>query len=267
MSSRPNSPTAVSTRRFELVELQDVGGDHQGAPPGLLDQARHLGQVGLGPRRQHDVGARLGQADRDAPPDAEPGAGDDGHPVVEAEPVEDHAVARPRRRGAGGPARHQRHVEVRAQPRLGLAHVGHRVDAVHRRGHDAAVALEPRLDRVGVQLAERDQAVGVAGDLDLEVLAVGSEAPGRVQVLLAHEPVHRGGDDRLAVDQSFPAEALGGDQSGLNRADGGLDRRGGHRHLVRRAQFGVEVEAELVGHHVHRLAEPGPERLGHDALA
>ena len=35
----------------------------------------------------------------------------------------------------------------------------------------------------------------------------------------------------------------------------------------RRAQLGVEVEAELVGDHPHRLAEPGAEGVGHDARA
>ncbi len=49
--------------------------------------------------------AGLGQAERDAPPDAEPGPGDDGHLVVEAEALEDHDVVRPRRRpGAARPA-------------------------------------------------------------------------------------------------------------------------------------------------------------------
>ena len=89
---------------------------------------------------------------------------------------------------------------------------------MHRGGDDAAIALEPGRDGVGVQLAERDQAIGVAGDLDLEVLAVWSEAPGRVEILVAHEPVHRGGDHRLAVDQTLPAEPLRRHQARLNRA-------------------------------------------------
>ncbi len=100
MSSRPNALTVDVDERLELVEIQDVGGDHQRAPARLLDQARHLCEVGLGARRQHDVGTRLGQADGDAPPDAEAGARDDRHPVVEAEAVEDHPGVRPRRKGA-----------------------------------------------------------------------------------------------------------------------------------------------------------------------
>ena len=48
---------------------------------------------------------------------------------------------------------------------------------------------------------------------------------------------------------------------------GRVDRRGGHRHLVRRAQLRVDVEAQLVGDHEHRLAKAGAERVGHDAGA
>jgi hypothetical protein len=42
------------------------------------------------------MGAGLGQADGDAAPDAEPGAGDDGDAVVDAEAVKDHPRSLPR---------------------------------------------------------------------------------------------------------------------------------------------------------------------------
>ena len=71
----------------------------------------------------------------------------------------------------------------------------------------------------------------------------------------------------LAVDQALPLEALGRHPARGDRPDGRVDGRGGHRHLVRGAQGGVEIEPELVGHHVHRLAEAAAQRLGHDALA
>ena len=53
----------------------------------------------------------------------------------------------------------------------------------------------------GLQALEGDLHVGVAGDLDLEALALGAELPRRVEVLLAHQPVDGGGHDRDAVDQ------------------------------------------------------------------
>ena len=90
------------------------------------------------------------------------------------------------------------------------------------------------------------------------MLAVGAEAPRRVEVLLAHEPVHRGGDHGLAVDQSLPAEALGRHEAGRDGPDGRIDGCGGDGHLVRGAQLGIEVEAELVGDHPHRLPNPAP---------
>ena len=46
-----------------------------------------------------------------------------------------------------------------------------------------------------------------------------SSAPRRVEVLLAHEPVHAHGDHRLAVDQPLPREPLRRDRPGLEHAD------------------------------------------------
>ena len=73
--------------------------------------------------------------------------------------------------------------------------------------------------------------------------------------------------DRLAVDEALPAEALGGDETGLDRPDGRVDGGRGHRDVVGGAQLRVEVEAELGGDHEHRLAEAGTEGVGHDARA
>ena len=90
MSSRPNSATDASTRRSSSASVGDVGAHGEGAPAGLFDQPRHLVEVGRRPGRQHDVGPRLGEADGDAAADPQPGSGDDGDAVVEAEAVEDH---------------------------------------------------------------------------------------------------------------------------------------------------------------------------------
>ena len=117
-----------------------------------------------------------------------------------------------------GPAGHQRHVEVGEQAGLGRAHVGDGVDAVHGGGDDARVAHEAGLHRLGVQLLEGRQAAGIARDLDLEALPAVPEAPGGVEMLLAHQPVDRGGDHRLAVDHGLPREPLRGHGPRLDRA-------------------------------------------------
>ena len=69
------------------------------------------------------------------------------------------------------------------------------------------------------------------------------------------------------VDQAFPPEPLGGDEPGRDGPDGRVDRRGGDGDVVGGAQLGIEVEAELGGHHPHRLPEAGAEGVGHDAGA
>ena len=191
---------------------------------------------------------------------------------VDGEPVEDHAGPAGRVppvpvQARSGPAGHQGHVEVGEQAGLGPADVGDGVDAVHGGGHDAGIADEARLDRLGVQLLEGGEAAGIAGDLDLEALAVGPEGPGRVEVLLPHQPVDRGRDHRLAVDRGLPGEPLRRHRPRLDRADGRVDGRGGHRHLVGGPQLGLDVEAHLVGDHEDRLAEPAAERVDHDAGA
>ena len=80
-----------------------------------------------------------------------------------------------------GAARDERQVEVGLDPGLGRAHVRDRVHAVHGRRDDAAVARQSRRDRVGVQAVEHRGDRRIAVDLDLEALALGTEAstPGR----------------------------------------------------------------------------------------
>ena len=47
----------------------------------------------------------------------------------------------------------------------------------------------------------------------------GPKRPRRVEVLLPHQPVHRGDHDGFAVDERLPPKALRGDESGLDDAD------------------------------------------------
>ena len=154
-----------------------------------------------------------------------------------------------------------------SRPGVGPTHVGDGIDAVQGGGDDPGIADEAGCHGLGVQLLEGREAVGIAGDLDLEALASGTELPGGVEVLLAHQPVDRGGDDRFAVDQSLPFEPLGRHRPRLDRADRRVDGRGGHRHLMGGAQRGPDIETQLVGDHEDRLAEPGAEGVGHDARA
>jgi hypothetical protein len=141
----------------------------------------------------------------------------------------------------GSPSRDRRQIEVGEEPGPGGDHIGDGVDAVQRGGHDAGVPLEAGGDRLGVELLERHERAGVAGDLDLEALAARPEGPRWVEVLLAHQPVDRGGDDRLAVDQAFPSEPLRGHEPGRDRADGRVDGRGGDGDVVGGAQVGIEA--------------------------
>ena len=52
---------------------------------------------------------------------------------------------------------------------------------------------------------------------------------------------------------------------GCDRPDGRVDGAVATAISCVVRKVGIEVEAELVGHHVDRLAEAGAERLGHDA--
>ena len=64
---------------------EDVGDDRDAAPAGLLDAGDDLVEVRLGARADDDVGARLGERDRDAATDPLAAAGDDGDLPVELE--------------------------------------------------------------------------------------------------------------------------------------------------------------------------------------
>ena len=106
---RDVEPSELLDRRLdEVLErllLGDVGGHHERPPARRADPVGDLLEVRFGSRRQHDIGARLRQADRDAATDAETGARDDGDLIVDPEPVEDHrAPRRAPRWGAARPA-------------------------------------------------------------------------------------------------------------------------------------------------------------------
>ena len=90
MSSRPNSSTVRVHEVLARGRVGDVGRHDERAPAERADVTGHLFEVGLGASRQRDVGAGLGQPDRDPAADAEPGAGDDRDAAVDREPVEDH---------------------------------------------------------------------------------------------------------------------------------------------------------------------------------
>jgi hypothetical protein len=111
-------------------------------------------------------------------------------------------------------------------------------------------------DRVRVPAVEGHLGRRVAGDLDLEPLALGAERPCRFEVLLAHEPVGGHGDHRFAPHRRDPAELLRGDVTWGDGADGGVDRGGGHRHLVGGHHVGVDGEPECLGNHGDGLPEP-----------
>ena len=84
-------------------------------------------------------------------------------------------------------------------------------------------------------------------------------------MLFAHEPVRADGDHRDTAHRGLPGELLGGDAAWWDRADGGVDRSGGHRNLVVDGQSGIQREAELVSDHGDRLAEAVTEDGGHHA--
>ena len=78
MSSRPKRSTTASTAGADLVEVGDVHLDAQRAPAHGLDLGH---QVVGGARRaqpERDVGAGVGQGERDRPAEAARRAGDQG---------------------------------------------------------------------------------------------------------------------------------------------------------------------------------------------
>ncbi|MEZ5139358.1 MAG: hypothetical protein R2711_11500 [Acidimicrobiales bacterium] len=100
---------------------------------------------------------------------------------------------------------------------------------------------------------------------DLEPLALGPEAPRRVEVVGAHEPVDAHGDHRFAPDGPLPGHALGGHRARVEHADGRVDRTGGDGRLDGGRLVGVERPAERVGDEVDRLAEAVAQQPEHRA--
>ena len=74
------------------VEVGQVGRHDHGPAAGLVDPGRDVVELGCGPGRDDDVGARLGQRHRGGGADAPARAGDDGDAVGQAEPVLDHGA-------------------------------------------------------------------------------------------------------------------------------------------------------------------------------
>ena len=74
----------------DRVEVAQVGRHDDRLPAERLDLLGHRVELLLRARREHDVGARLGQRQRRGGADAAPRAGHDRHLVVDAEPVLDH---------------------------------------------------------------------------------------------------------------------------------------------------------------------------------
>ena len=72
------------------VEVAEVGRHHDRLAAERLDLLGDRVELLLRARRQHDVGAGLGERERRRGADAAARAGHDGHLVVEAEPVLDH---------------------------------------------------------------------------------------------------------------------------------------------------------------------------------
>src|SRR3954452_12192266 len=93
----------------------------------------------------------------------------------------------------GGTAGDQRQVEVGLDTGPGRDDVRDRADAVVGRGHDPGVADQAVLDGLGLQPLEGQLHRRISGDLHLEPLPLGAEAPAGVEMLLAHQPVHRRG--------------------------------------------------------------------------
>src|SRR5262249_56977503 len=90
----------------------------------------------------------------------------------------------------------------------------------------------------------------IALDLDFEPLALGTEGPCRVQMLLTHEPVRANGHEGHAADHRPPGEAMRRDATRWDRTDRRVDGPGGDADLVAGALLGIELDAKLGGDHV-----------------
>ena len=78
MSSRPKASHARVPHAFELGRLRDVRRNAQGAPAAALDLGGDRLDVRRAPAGHDDVGAGVGQAERDGAADAAGAADDDG---------------------------------------------------------------------------------------------------------------------------------------------------------------------------------------------
>ena len=134
---------------------------------------------------------------------------------------------------------------------------------MHRRRHDPRVAVEVGVLERWLQAAEGDVDRRIAFHLHLEALA--ADRPRWIEVLLSHKPVDPEGDNRRAIDQTLPSEALRRYGSGLDDAHRCVDRRGGHRYLVCRRLMFIELHAERDSQHVNRLAKAEAEEIEHRA--
>ena len=87
MSMRPSSRGRDVGQAGHRVEVAEVGRHHHRLPAERLHLRGDRVELLLRARRQHDVGAGLGQRQRGGGADAAPGAGHDRHLVIDAEPV------------------------------------------------------------------------------------------------------------------------------------------------------------------------------------
>src|SRR5262249_60680299 len=87
----------------------------------------------------------------------------------------------------------------------------------------------------------------IALDLDFEPLALGTEGPCRVQMLLTHEPVRANGHERHADDRRLPGEAMRRDATRWDRTDWRVDGLGSDGDLMAGGLVGGWADARLGG--------------------
>ena len=95
MSTRPSSRSVVSTSCLALLGIRHVGryGRGRGVRGPRSRPRWRLQRLGA-PRREHDVGAVIGEHERGAAADAGTASGDDRDPPVEGESIA-HVTAPP----------------------------------------------------------------------------------------------------------------------------------------------------------------------------
>ena len=177
MSSRPSSATVASTSALERLRVGDVGAARRGPAGRGRAPASATSSRSASVRAASTTSAPASaKPDGDAAPDAQPGAGDDGDAIVDAEAIEDHR-ARSRCSARCGAPGDERQVEVGEQAGRGArTRRAPRSRSAWRWRRCRGCAPGPASMRLGVQLLEGDEAAGVAGDLHLEALALRAEA-------------------------------------------------------------------------------------------